>query len=540
MIAHRETTQLEATSHNRKRQHADEPSTHNKSPSTGRKRQRNDKSSLQDSCPESEPSWQYPPIFWDRLSKIPLIHGAVEEFERRTYSRPSFASPPTLPSQSLTSTASGELARFSRHGGPDLQHLRGYRPATSRCPSVGAMSSSSQHRPTNAINSKTLPTLDTTPTQKSTNPYHRAFEQHLTDHQVRRLEYASQTLELEDVRTALVRRRASLSPSRFSATSFGKFQETDGRAKGESEVLATVIPSILGSQQSNHFSAMNTAFGNLKPLTDGTIVAAKPDIYDGAYPEDLDRSIRDEIAGYIIPSTAEDNPMAPNFFMEVKGPKGTVEVAQRQARYDGAIGSRAMHSLQNYNKEESYGRKPSVFSSVYQGGTLQLFAHHMTAPTTPEGRPEYHMIQLDTWGMTGNIDTFRRGATAVRNVRDLAKRYRDRFIQEANARGSQASKTAAQADAMGPHEDEFSAPHNSVDPGQCSPSQDADDNGSRKHIDGDDGERTSTVPNRLQTENGSQGTSRNPVASGDDPSMSITSISMPTPSAGPRRFKPLR
>lgn len=37
----------------------------------------------------------------------------------------------------------------------------------------------------------------------------------------------------------------------------------------------------------------------------------------------------------------------------VKGPFGSAGVATQQARYDGAIGSRAMHSLQNYGVEEA-------------------------------------------------------------------------------------------------------------------------------------------------------------------------------------------
>lgn len=39
--------------------------------------------------------------------------------------------------------------------------------------------------------------------------------------------------------------------------------------------------------------------------------------------------------------------------------------------------------------------------------------------------------------MTGDIDTFRRGATAFRNARDIAQGHRDRFIQSANTRARQ-------------------------------------------------------------------------------------------------------
>ncbi|KAK7422432.1 hypothetical protein QQZ08_009514 [Neonectria magnoliae] len=526
---------LMARPHNRKRHCADEPSHQDDSPTNGRKRQRTDESSHQDNHPTKEPSWQYPPEFWDGLSKIPLIHNAVEELERRTCTRPSFPSPPTELAQDLTLAATRELARFARHGGPDLRDLRGYPPATSSHQPAGAMSSSSRSRATKSTDPTTLPTTSgTTTTKKSTTPYNRGFEQHLTDHGVHPI-YSSQEPDLEEVMTAMAVPRPSLSPSRFSDRAFKTFRESNARAKDEDDILADVIPTITGPRQANHPSSRNTVFGNLKPLTDGTIAPAKPDIYYGAYPERLDRSIRDELAGHIIPSTMQDKPMAPNLFMEVKGPDGSLAVAMRQARYDGAIGSRAMHSLQNYNEEEpAYDGNPYTFSSIYHGGQLQLYAHHVTAPTTPEGRPEYHMTQVDTWGMTGNIDSFRRGATAFRNARDLAKQHRDNVIREANARASQASVAAAQADATELHEDEISTPHEShefhepVDPAHHIALQDADGE-LQQHItetsfyDFEDDDEAPPVFHYLYTEDDSQEASQEPVAPGDDPSMSFTS-----------------
>jgi hypothetical protein len=46
-------------------------------------------------------------------------------------------------------------------------------------------------------------------------------------------------------------------------------------------------------------------------------------------PEQLDRRVRDELSGYIIPSTQEDIPIVPNFFLAVKGPDGSAAVAKR-------------------------------------------------------------------------------------------------------------------------------------------------------------------------------------------------------------------
>jgi hypothetical protein len=53
-----------------------------------------------------------------------------------------------------------------------------------------------------------------------------------------------------------------------------------------------------------------------------------------------------------VPFTQQDLPIAPNFFLAAKGPDGSASVAKRQACYDGALGARGIHSLQEYGKDE--------------------------------------------------------------------------------------------------------------------------------------------------------------------------------------------
>ncbi|KAH7113469.1 hypothetical protein B0J13DRAFT_460818 [Dactylonectria estremocensis] len=495
----------------RKRQRADEPSQHDNQAKRPRR------------AVEHPNCWQYPPEFWDRLSKVPLIHSALEELDRRTCTRPSCPPPSTGLAQDLTPTAPSELARFARHGGPDLQDLRGYPPAASNHQPSGAMSSSSRSRATESTNPTTLPTTSgTTTTKKSTTPYNRGFEQHLTDHSVHPI-YSSKEPDLDEAMAAIGVPRSSLSPSKFSDSAFKTFRESNARAKDEDDVKADVIPTISGPRQANHLLARNTVFGNLEPLTDGTLAPANPDIYYGAYPDELNRSIRDELAGHIIPSTMEDKPMAPNFFLEVKGPDGSAAVATRQARYDGAIGSRGIHSLQNYGREEpQYDDQAHTYSSTYHDGTLKLFAHHVTAPTMSGGRPEYHMTQLRTFGMTDTRHTFVQGATAFRNVRDFAKRHRDGFIQAANARAAQVAAAAAVAqEDLSPTCREL---HESVDRSDYIALQDADDTLQQHIADAsnsaleDDSEAT-TIPHYLYAADDLQEPSQEFEAAGfNDPS----------------------
>lgn len=531
--------------HSRKRHRTDEPSPQEQSLTNGQKKQRTNDSPPQIDHLATEPKprqpvednrrWQYPPEFWDRLSQIPLIHSAIEELERRTYTCASHLSPPTYPAKDFTPAAARELARLARHGGPDLRDLRGYPPAPNSHQPADGMSSPPQSRATKSTNPTAPVTSKTTTTKKSTTPYNRGFEQHLTDHAVHPT-WKSRKPNSEDTRAALAVPRRSLSPSRLSNSAFETFQLYNDQAKDEDDVKAHVVPIIIGPRQHDHPMAMNTLFGNLEPLTDGTLAPASPDIYYGTYPEELDRSIRNQLGSYIIPSTMLDKPMAPNFFLEAKGPNGGAAVAARQARYDGALGARAMHALQNHGKDKpEYDSNAYTFSSTYHDGTLKLYTHHTTAPSGPDGRSEYHMTQVGAWAMTGGIDDFRRGATAFRNARDLAKQHRDGFIQGANARASQARTAAAQADAAEPNEDDVSTPRDHVDPAHLNALQDADGELQQHIADAsfyglEDAGGTPVVPHPC-TEDDSQEArpeagpeaSQEPVASGDDPSMSFTS-----------------
>ena len=63
-----------------------------------------------------------PPEFWDNLSQVPLCHGALREFNRRTV-RPTTHKPPVQ--SVLKEDLVKQLKRFARHGGPDLRDIRG-------------------------------------------------------------------------------------------------------------------------------------------------------------------------------------------------------------------------------------------------------------------------------------------------------------------------------------------------------------------------------------------------------------------------------
>lgn len=229
--------------------------------------------------------------------------------------------------------------------------------------------------------------------------------------------------------------RRSLSPLAFTEEAHEKFIRADAHAFKEKQISESVIPIIEGKIEDSRCTSGGIPFTNLDHLTDGTLVPGNPDRYYGARPEQLNRQVRNKLSGHIIPSTQHDLPIAPNFFLAVKGPDGSAAVAARQACYDGALGARGMHSLQSYGQEEPvYDNKAYTITSIYHNGQLKMYTVHPAQPNGPGSRPEYYMTQLKGWSMTSDPETFRKGATAFRNARDWAREQRDQAIEKANQR----------------------------------------------------------------------------------------------------------
>ncbi|KAM5430176.1 hypothetical protein McanMca71_001646 [Microsporum canis] len=282
-------------------------------------------------------------------------------------------------------------------------------------------------------------------TASSTAGYNRNFQQHLVKHGIypKGFEYSGgrkfpKPNNWEEIIERLTQPRRSLSPSRFPEQEFERFDEVDTEAYRKKNILIEVIKTIDGDTGDATCVGGDYSFANLSPLTDGLLVPARPDHFLGARPEGLKAEIRKDLKHKIVPTTSDHRPIAPNFFLQVKGLDGSLAVAFRQACYNGALGARGMHCLQSYKQEPIYDGNAYTITSTYHGGMLKLYTTHLTAPT-PEhgGGPKYIMTQLKALAMTGDSEAFRKGATAYRNARDWAKEQRDKFIRSANERHAQ-------------------------------------------------------------------------------------------------------
>ncbi|KAL9125666.1 MAG: hypothetical protein Q9217_005161 [Psora testacea] len=275
---------------------------------------------------------------------------------------------------------------------------------------------------------------------RKTSAYDPAFEQHLIDHGIYPEGYSDdedfeEPANIEDINRRLAQPRSSLSPSRFTREQFLDFKKKNREALTESKVMSKVFPIIAGI--ANFPSQENLRFTNLQDLTDGSITKAQPDFYDGARPEDLNKQVREKLGPYIIPSTNTAAPCLPNFFTEGKSPKGPADVNKLQAMYDGAVGARGIHELRSYvDPETAYDNNAYTITSTYHGGTgtLAMYTTHTTLSKDPKSSAEYRMTQLKAFAMTSDPETFRQGATFLRNGRDLTGDERRELIIAANAK----------------------------------------------------------------------------------------------------------
>ncbi|MCJ1248804.1 serine/threonine protein kinase [Trapelia coarctata] len=395
---------------------------------------------------QEHPSSRFPPpAYWDGLSKVWLTRRALKELNRRTQSyspacAPAAASKPTYqPSRRAT------LLRFARHGGPELDELRGYPDPTVNLEprmSSGHSSKSARSKQSKSTNPTSNP--NSSNRSRRSSAYDADFEQHLVDHGIypEGYEYPNgrptpEPSNLNQIHQRLATARPSLSPSRFTESDFRKFKLDNARVISEPKVKSRIIPDLYGNTERP--PEEDLLFNNFSSMTNGATVDAKPDFYDGARIEDIDKRVRKDLGAFIIPTKHQNAPVAPNFFLEAKAPSGGADVGKRQACYDGALGARAIHHLQSYNEGPVYDNNAYTISSTYGNGYLEMFSSHPTKPAGPGKSPEYHTTQIRSFSLKDTRDRYVEGATYFRNARDVTKEWRDKFISTANERAGHIS-----------------------------------------------------------------------------------------------------
>ncbi|KAI4096025.1 MAG: hypothetical protein LQ344_001259 [Seirophora lacunosa] len=369
--------------------------------------------------------------FWDNLSRLWLTRRALEELGRRIPEPVSIERPdhPIIDKATKKKFNLADLQRFARHGGPDLSDLRGYSSPTPShsVPLIMKPSQSGSNKRT-----KTGKESGVTSSGRKSSAYDANFRQKLKDNGVIEDDLGAEPENSAAIQTRLARRRDSLSSSRFPDVDFKEFRKANKDAASEDGVKMNAFRTIAGTAAIPHQG--DKLFNNLVDFPGGEITVAKPDWYDGSDPTELRKELRKTLSGYIEPSTNDSLPMLPNFFTEVKGPDGSLRVVLSQALQDASLGARGILAIRGYiDPSTQYDNNAYTIAATYlPNGLLTVYAMH-PVPVTGQSYPvEYRMMQLRSFAMLDRPETFREGASFLRNARDLAKEFRDRHIAMAN------------------------------------------------------------------------------------------------------------
>ena len=165
------------------------------------------------------------------------------------------------------------------------------------------------------------------------------------------------------------------------------------------------------------------------------MAAARPDLYDGSLPADLDLRVRNEIGKSIMPSKRPNALLLPNFFLEIGGHTEHTKVLKTQATEDLTYGARALLEIQSYsNGARIYDDNAYTIGSILAGdeGLFTFYTMYLTRPVDPTAQPTYRMNSIKYFYLTQDAEICRDGITWFRNSRDFAKEVRDGAIAHAN------------------------------------------------------------------------------------------------------------
>lgn len=279
------------------------------------------------------------------------------------------------------------------------------------------------------------------------NVYDAAFAQHLADNGIslaNRLPGGGSRPPSNhaEIQSRLAPRRRSLSPSVFPDAEYERFMQQNDPAENGNSVMKDVFPLITGRSDIPHSGGF--AFKNLKPLTDVKLQHACPESYDGCRPGELDRSVREQLGGYIVPLSNTSVPCLPTFFTECKGPTEPVPVGERQILYAGTLGARGVHQLKSFiDPTTALDNNAYVISVLYCSATGSLFFYAVRP--IPSQNPqlrlplEYPMTLIKHFHLADSPENFREGVTAYRNAREWAQEKRDELVRAANAKARSSS-----------------------------------------------------------------------------------------------------
>ena len=390
----------------------------------------------------------FPPSFWDNLSRLWLTPRSLREFDRRT----------VWPNSPVHADFTGaeqfdpiKLVQSAKEGGPNLEDLRAVSCDGNLHPRLSDKPIQYPSTKKPDVDREEAPNQTMSDTAAATSAYDPTFHQNMIDHGClpRLYPSASQSVSqrpqnFDAIFARLETPRAS--SSALTIENFHHFLDQNTQAVTENKTMSSEIQTIAGV--STIPSLQDVLFNHLEPLIkvgkDALLSQPKVDLYDGNNPSDLATSVRNSLGDYIVPCEATDRPCLPNFFLEAKGKSGDSMVVMRQAWYAGCLGARGVHELRAWIDPQTLEDKNAyTIACTYEAGTATLIIYtihlrrssnsqYRRISSMPTRRYEYRMSLMHSVSMIDNLASFARGIRLYQNAREWAKEQRDQLCAAAN------------------------------------------------------------------------------------------------------------
>lgn len=210
---------------------------------------------------------------------------------------------------------------------------------------------------------------------------------------------------------------------------------------------------------SNYRATYNSIWSEYKPACATGLSDARPDIMESFRKTTYPSEALDYLMGALAPTTF--NLGMPAYAVEVKGTDGTIESAQEQCKYDGALMTEGAYRIHKYmgKPDEDFFGKTQAITIAFKGIAVFIYGHFAlkilgpSEATTISGEPtgtaalantaatriQYRQYRITTDNPCDSLEEFQIASRHIRNAQDIAynisKRRKDDLWQFDSACG---------------------------------------------------------------------------------------------------------
>ncbi|PYH85131.1 hypothetical protein BO82DRAFT_425726 [Aspergillus uvarum CBS 121591] len=198
--------------------------------------------------------------------------------------------------------------------------------------------------------------------------------------------------------------------------------------------LNDALDILLGEASETVLTYESEPITGLDPLVEGMFLA-QPSYFDCGdfYALDAGGRVANDLKEYILPAT-DAYGVVPNFFVQLQLDDNADEpAAELRAMHYGALGARAVQKLRFHARADEAWMDENAYSIVVVvfEGSVTIYGVYMMRSEDESREADYQLTDLYYSRFDRGVGHFRKAVAAVRNARDVAKEWREYFMEMA-------------------------------------------------------------------------------------------------------------